>query len=521
MKANLPRLPRQGLHVVHNDAVTPYEKRVVESSFGVIVEPPTDPRATQLSLLESVFELRVAATAADWAMYVDELRPDGLLVRAATPSAADLPRHTMPVEAFDRIGLVRFDRLVDLDPGPVPFMSVGASPAEGHVPTSVDEIVDRITALVAEHAPGGWTEVRVGCDAVAGWQLLTTSARTADGSEVHWLPPVEVTQWFVRLRAASYRRPDGTWYRADYVLRRGELPTLHTDAIVEPLWKPFFRPKSSGMRYGQVRHELACFPRQLHNTPDWLVVEAASAYDVTTPAELPTRPQDPPVMLVRTFDGFHADETPKLFRPAISYDETQRVLSYLENAPSVLTSRGLAPDLLDPSRTEQVPMSYHTDGRWVWAGSVAHYLRHHGICPDPVFLAHIRLHGYELPERIPSPLRARALSAATDQLSALETSTDVQASLEPGIHAEFAQAADAVHEVARHLDLAPSSYSLSEAVDGALCLVRVGDRYSVFWQHDGDRRFYAEFDTPGDAATYLIGFFYSYHNALRQPSVAQ
>lgn len=517
MKANLPELPRQGLHLVHNDAMAPYRMRVVETSFGVLVEPPADPRATQISLVESVFELRVAVMSAGQAMYVDEARPDGLLVRAATPSAPDLPRHTMPHEAFDRICLVRFDRLVDLDPGPVPFMSTGARSDEGHVPTPVDEIVDRITALVTEHAPAGWTEIRVGCDAVAGWQLLTTSARTADGTEVHWLPPVEVTQWFLRLRTASYRRPDGTWYRADYVLRRDELPTLHTDAAVEPVWKPFFRPKSSGMRYGQLRHELACFPRQLHATPDWLVREAASAYDVMTPSELPSRPEDPPVMLVRTFDGFHADETPKLYRPAISYDEQQRVLDYLDNAPTVLSSRGMVPDLLDPERPEQVPMAYRTDGRWVWSSSVAYYLRNHGVCPDPVFLAHIRLRGYELPARVPSPLRARALSAATDQLASLGESHDVQASLEPGIHAEFAQAADAVHEVARHLDLAPGSYSLSTAVDGALCLVRAGDRYSVFWQHNGERRFYAEFDSPGDAATYLIGFFYSYHSALRQP----
>jgi hypothetical protein len=178
----------------------------------------------------------------------------------------------------------------------------------------------------------------------------------------------------------------------------------------------------------------------------------------------------------------------------------------------------MAPDLLDPERTEQVPVAYHTDGRWVWSSSVAYYLRNHGICPDPVFLAHVRLRGYELPDRVPSPLRARALSAATDQLAGLGSSPDVQASLEPGVHAEFAQAADAVHEVARHLELPQSSYSLGNAVDGALCLVREGDRYAVFWQHDGDRRFYAEFDGPGDAATYLIGFFYSYHNALRQPA---
>lgn len=517
MKANLPELPRQGLHLVHNDAVTPYDLHIVESSFGVIVEPPADKRATQISLVESVFDLRVTATCGDRAIYVDEVRNGGLLVRSATPTTRDLPRHTMPLEAFDRIGLVRFDRLVDLDPGPVPFLAAGASSAEGHVPTPVDEIVDRITALVTEHAPAGWTEIRLGCDAIAGWQLLTASAFVADGTEVHWLPPVQTTQWFLRLRAASYRRPNGTWYRAAYVLQRGELPTLHTDSAVEPLWKPFFRSPASGMRYGQLRHELACFPRQFDATPQWLVLETARAYDVSRPSELPKPAEDPAVLLVRMFDGFHADGTPKLFRPAISHDEQQRVLKYLDNAPAVLTSRGMVPDLMDPERPEQVPMAYHTDGRWVWSSSVAYYLRNHGVCPDPVFLAHIRLHGYELPDRVPSPLRARALSAATNQLALLGESQDVQASLEPGIHAEFAQAADAVHEVARHLELAPGSYSLSTAVDGALCLVRAGDRYSVFWQHNGERRFYAEFDSPGDAATYLIGFFYSYHSALRQP----
>ncbi len=518
MKANVSETPRQGLHLVQNDTVVPYDLEVYETSFGVIVELPGDKRPTQISLLESVFDLRVAVTSGDQVMYVDEVRPGGLLVRAATPAAADLPRNTVPVAAFDRIGLVRFDRLEVLDHGPVPFLAAGANDGEGHVPTPVDEIVDRITALVAEHAPAGWTEVRIGCDALAGWQLLTASVLTADGTELHWLPPVEMTQWFLRLRIASYRRPDGTWYRAEYVLPRGELPTLHTDFAVEPMWKPFFRAPASGMRYEQVRHELACFPRRLRATPPWLVLEAASAYDVLEPSQLPGAAEDPAVTMVRTFDGFHADETPKLFRPAISYDESQRVLRYLENAPAVLTSRGMAPDLLDPERTERVPMTYHTDGRWVWSSSVAYYLRNHGICPDPVFLAHVRLHGYELPDRVPSPLRARALSAATDQLAGLGSSPDAQASLEPGIHAEFAQAADAVHEVARHLELPQSSYSLGTAVDGALCLVRVGDQYAVFWQHDGDRRFYAEFDSPGDAATYLIGFFYSYHNALRQPA---
>ncbi|WP_041837181.1 hypothetical protein [Actinosynnema mirum] len=42
------------------------------------------------------------------------------------------------------------------------------------------------------------------------------------------------------------------------------------------------------------------------------------------------------------------------------------------------------------------------------------------------------------------------------------------------------------------------------------------DEFVGYWDYQGQRRFYTAFDNPGDAATYLIGFFYSCTAALRE-----
>lgn len=514
MKAVLPEVLPQGFHAVRNDEIEQTPPGHETHGWGFLLSLSSG--ATPLPLVESFFELHVTVLAGENALYVDEIRENGLLVRAATPQSAKLPRHTMPIESFDRIGLVRFDTLEDLAPGTVPFLNVTPWASQDQPHTSVNEIADRITALLSEHAPQGWTEIRVECDALTGWQLLTTSAITEVGDEVHWLPPVELTQWFHRLRAAGYRSPGGAWYRASYVLVRGESPTLRVDWAVEPAWKSFFaQPLRGGARYQHLRNELAYFPRPLWAMPDWLVLAAAQDHDLQVPFH-PTNPEPVQVSLVRTFDGISADGAPKLFRPVIDSSESSGVLDYLDKAPVVLASRSLVPDLLDPARPQQVPMAYQTDGRWVWSSSVAYYLRTHAVCPDPAFLAHIRLHRYQLPDRVPSPQRARALSAATNQLALIETNPNTLELYEPGLADEFEQARNAVLGVAAHLNLDPASYSLGDVVDGALCLVREVDRYAVFWLHDDDRRFYAEFDSPGDAATYLIGFFYAYAGSLQR-----
>ncbi|HEX8866342.1 MAG TPA: hypothetical protein VF821_11860, partial [Lentzea sp.] len=253
-----------------------------------------------------------------------------------------------------------------------------------------------------------------------------------------------------------------------------------------------------------VRHEMTFFPRFPTHVPDWLAA-TAGLNSVINPEPVQAPPAVPELLLVRAVDGMSADGVAICHRTPVIPSEKQLLLDYLNGAPVVLASRGFAPDAVDPAHPDSVPMVFHTDGRYVWSGSVPHYLEHHDIAPDTSLLGHIRAQQHRPPTRLPSAVRARALAVATG-------APDV----EPGLLEELEQANSAVLSIAAHLNLDPAAYSLGAVVDGALCFVREGDRYAVFWLHDDDRRFYAEFDSPGDAATYLIGFFYSYAGSLQR-----
>ncbi len=38
---------------------------------------------------------------------------------------------------------------------------------------------------------------------------------------------------------------------------------------------------------------------------------------------------------------------------------------------------------------QDVPLNFRTDGTWIWAGAVPHYLRKYGLPPEPDMVAHI------------------------------------------------------------------------------------------------------------------------------------
>ncbi|MCK9897130.1 hypothetical protein [Frankia sp. AgB32] len=79
----------------------------------------------------------------------------------------------------------------------------------------------------------------------------------------------------------------------------------------------------------------------------------------------------------------------------LSDDETKdRVLRYLNSGPIVLRTTGRTDDVVDPSRGKVVPVSFRTDGTWIWTDSVAYYLGSYGFGPEPELLAHIRGQGY-------------------------------------------------------------------------------------------------------------------------------
>jgi hypothetical protein len=92
--------------------------------------------------------------------------------------------------------------------------------------------------------------------------------------------------------------------------------------------------------------------------------------------------------IARVFDGatngvpFYLPDHPRL-EPA----ERTGPLAYLEGGALLLMTTGTEPDFVEPERGELVPMSFRTDGYWIWNDAVAYYLTEYGYAPEPEFLA--------------------------------------------------------------------------------------------------------------------------------------
>jgi hypothetical protein len=121
----------------------------------------------------------------------------------------------------------------------------------------------------------------------------------------------------------------------------------------------------------------------------------------TPPPPLPpAAPQPPPpgtFPQAQPFDG-NGKDGPYHQRPPLSPGERDQILAYLTSAPIVLAARGFDPDPLNPDGRSDVPVTYHTDGVWVWPGVVPYVLRKHDVPPESALLAHIRGNRYQVPE---------------------------------------------------------------------------------------------------------------------------
>ncbi|MGW3635835.1 hypothetical protein ACWD7F_37965 [Streptomyces sp. NPDC005122] len=74
-------------------------------------------------------------------------------------------------------------------------------------------------------------------------------------------------------------------------------------------------------------------------------------------------------------------------------DELAAVLAYLNAGTPVLMTPVLMDDVVDPSRGGVVPMSFRSDGSWIWTDTVAYYLEQYALAPEPSLLAHIQARG--------------------------------------------------------------------------------------------------------------------------------
>lgn len=115
--------------------------------------------------------------------------------------------------------------------------------------------------------------------------------------------------------------------------------------------------------------------------------------------------------LAKVYDGRDAAGRPVVSRPALNPPLREPLLAYLAAAPVVLAARSRAEDEFAPGERD-VPLTYHTDGTWIWAGSVPHYLRKHDLAPDPALVRHIVARGFRLAE-VDEAAKDRAVAVIT------------------------------------------------------------------------------------------------------------
>jgi hypothetical protein len=74
-----------------------------------------------------------------------------------------------------------------------------------------------------------------------------------------------------------------------------------------------------------------------------------------------------------------------------------RVMSYLDGGAMVLRAPTLMDDHLDDTRRGCVPVTFMTDGEWVWSDEHRYYLQQYGILPEPDFLRHMERCDFQTP----------------------------------------------------------------------------------------------------------------------------
>lgn len=78
--------------------------------------------------------------------------------------------------------------------------------------------------------------------------------------------------------------------------------------------------------------------------------------------------------------------------PAWNPEDKELLLGYLTNAPIVISSMSVAACLL--CGAEVPAICYHSDGKWLWPNSLAHYARSHHVVLPGAFVQHIRGRDY-------------------------------------------------------------------------------------------------------------------------------
>ncbi|MCG8919552.1 TNT domain-containing protein [Actinokineospora sp. PR83] len=363
-----------------------------------------------------------------------------------------------------------------------------------------DRFAREALAAITDLLPHDRREATLECRAVVWCMEVEATVTTADGTRLDWAVPAAVTQWLHRLRMVTYTPDEGAWFTARLRWAPDAPVELDLDHRTEPAW----RVAAVAADYAE---ELRLLPRKAAAAPPWLLARGM--------AVLPSAPRGPAGEHDASYvaSGFDLDdgEVVGWYRPVLTDQETELVLGYLDAGRVLLHGRGDLPDLLAPGQPRTVPMTYQTDGCWVWSGTVAHYLREHGVPPRIELVDHIRANAHTPVPPVLVPERAMARGAALAMGAP---------------RSEYTRRRDAAWDdaVRRLIDFAQEHrvsglyYRFGEVVRGAWTLGPYGDEYSVFLTdpETGWRDHFHRFTSVHDAVAFLSGLLYERREQLRR-----
>lgn len=125
------------------------------------------------------------------------------------------------------------------------------------------------------------------------------------------------------------------------------------------------------------------------------------------------READPGIEIVRLYDA--VDEAgPRMDpdHPVMDQPGADRLVAYLNQGEPLLLTTGKMDDVVDPANAAAVPMSFRTDGRWIWSDASTYYLERYGLSPDPRLVAHARGLDFHMPV-VDGAARYRAMAELT------------------------------------------------------------------------------------------------------------
>ncbi|MEU5694484.1 hypothetical protein [Actinosynnema sp. NPDC020468] len=256
------------------------------------------------------------------------------------------------------------------------------------------QLVRQIGRAMLPAVAQGWQRVRAEYRAAGRHIEVDLAFAGPDGQWRQARPPMDVVQLFGRLRQGMYSTDRGTWLSAIYTIEAPSAFEVEFNAEDEPRWRN--APPVIGFQ-----DELRTYPRSDDRIPDWLRQRVG----------LPPRQEPVDLRVAHVYDGRDEAGTPLVNRNTVDPRLVESVLSYLEAAPVVLAARDLDVDEFAPGERD-VPLNFRTDGVWVWAGAVPHYLRKHGLPPEPDLVTHIVGRDYRLPE-VDEQTRDRAAALIT------------------------------------------------------------------------------------------------------------